>query len=159
MNEPTGDSILDLLIQHEEIIGSLYESCRRAFPAAEAFWQTLVQEEKAHAEVLRELGNNLRESHVLFNPRLFNRVGIRTAMDHVGRQKQRVEAGDCTLAQALALALDIERAIIERDMFRVFESDSAAMKREFDSLRTHTLEHMARISRKRDEIKAAPTVA
>ncbi len=46
-----------------------------------------------------------------------------------------------TPIKALALALDLEKSMIERDFFCVFESDSPIIRKEFTALREHTLTH------------------
>jgi rubrerythrin len=146
-------SIIDLLIRHEEEIGNLYKACAVKFPDSAGFWQTLVIEEQAHADVLRQLEKQLVTQKVFLNDRKFNVTGVQTAIDHVNRQKQMVEEGSLTLLQIMSIALDIEQAIIDRNFFEVFDTDSPSMKREFADLRTHTVEHVRRISTKLDTLR------
>jgi len=146
MNNSTGIPILDLLIQHEEAIGSLYKACTITFPDLAKFWQAFVLEEKAHADVLRILATSLKTEKVFLNNRKFNVTGVHTAIDHVNKQKQLVEAGTVTILQVLAVALDIEQAIVEKDFFEVFETDSPSMRQEFAALRKHTLAHVERMA-------------
>jgi rubrerythrin len=156
--ESHGVSIILMLTRHEEVIGSLYNACSLRFPDTAKFWQTLVLEEKAHADVLRTLEKQLATQKVVLNHRKFNVTGIQTAINHVEKQKQNVEKGSVNLLQALAMALDIERAIIDRDFFEVFESDSFMMKREFNELRKHTSEHIGRITAKLEECRNQPGI-
>ncbi|MDD4869725.1 MAG: ferritin family protein [Kiritimatiellae bacterium] len=146
MNNPTGISILDVLIQNEEAVGSLYKACALKFPDFAEFWQRLVMEEKAHADILRELAKQLKTQQVFLNERKFNVTGVRTTINHVNKQRQLVEAGSVTLLQVTAIALDIERSIIDREYFEVFETDSLSMKKEFEALKEHTSEHAERIA-------------
>lgn len=154
MNESDhGHSLLLLLIQHEEALSSLYGTCGLRFPDHVEFWQTLVFEERAHADVLKELSRHLETQEVSLNERKFNVTGIQTAINHVNKQQQITEAGLLTIIQAMAIALDIERAIIEREFFEIFETDSPLIKREFDYLKKHTNEHIARIAGKLDQLR------
>jgi len=146
MMEENPNSIVHLLIKHEEAIADLYAICSRVFTDNADFWNMLVIEEKAHADVLRELRRRLETEQVLLNPRKFNTTGVQTAIDHVNKQKPAVEDGSCTMVRALAIALDIEQAIIDRNFFEVFDTDSAVIKREFAELRTHTIEHSGRLA-------------
>lgn len=155
MNESTVRGIFDLLVRHEAAMSDLYQMCASLFPEAAEFWRTLVLEEKAHADVLGELAKHLLTDGVYFNEGRFNVFGIQTAIDHIDKQKHRIESGSCTLRQAIAIALDIERAMIDRDAFHVFETDSPMMKREFEALKRHTSEHIARISAKLSQLANA----
>lgn len=146
MNNQTGIPIIDLLIQHEEAIGSLYKSCAIIFPNFAEFWQEFVIEEKAHADVLRMLAEQLKEEKVFLNDRKFNVTGVTTALEHVSRQQRLVESGTLTILKVLAITMDIERAIIERNFFEVFETDSVLMKREFAALKKHTAAHVERMA-------------
>ncbi len=145
MNNSTGIPIIDLLIQHEEAIGSLYRACAAVFPDHARFWQAFSLEEKAHADVLRSLAAHLKTERVFLNNRKFNVTGLQTAINHVNRQKQLLGEGGVTPLQITSIALDVERAIIDRDFFEVFDTDSPSMKREFVSLRQHTCEHVGRM--------------
>ena len=138
--------MLALLIKHEEAIADLYASCSHAFPREKDFWLSLVIEEKAHVHVLFELEQYISARKVHLNTRKFNAAAVSTAIGYVNSQKQRVSTGQCSLIQTLVIALDIERAIIEKDFFEVFESDLAVIKHEFRELRNHTAEHAKRIA-------------
>lgn len=148
-----GHVLLSLLIQHEEAIGSLYKAFALRFPDLAEFWQGLVVEEKAHAEVLAELSIHLKTQKVFLNKRKFNVTGVQTAINYVNKQSQSTGSGTLNILQAMSTALDIERAIIDREFFEVFESDLPSIKREFEDLREHTAEHINRIADKFAELR------
>jgi len=149
------DSMLDLLIRHELALAGLYATCGQVFPEHSDFWNTLVLEEKAHAQVLKTLQTTMLTQQVFLNARKFNRIGLQTAIDYANKQRRAVLAGEHAIMQALIIALDIERAIIEKDFFEVFESDLAVMKHEFRELRDHTLEHSNRITAMIETLRAS----
>ncbi|OGV70255.1 MAG: hypothetical protein A2283_00345 [Lentisphaerae bacterium RIFOXYA12_FULL_48_11] len=146
MNESTNNALIDLLIKNEEAIGSLYKACALQFPGFAEFWQKIALEEKAHADVLRELAKHLQNQKVLLNHRKFNTTAVQTTIDYILKQREKVESGSMTLLQVLAAAQDIEQSIVDRDFFEVFETDSASMRLEFAALRKHTVEHTACIT-------------
>ena len=155
MNEMSQNSIIDMLVLHEELLARLYAICRAQYPDGADFWHALVVEEKAHAQVLRELEIILKTEQVLLNPRKFNNAGVQTSLEHVNKIIADIQTGNITHRRAVALALDTERAIIECEFFRLFDTDSAAMKREFEELRKHTAQHIERIVRKLAELTSA----
>jgi rubrerythrin len=146
MNNSTNNDLIKLLIENEEAVSSLYKTCALKFPDFAEFWQKLATEEKAHAEVLRELAKQLTAQRVFLKERKFNVTGVQSTIDYVNKQEEHVKSNSVTLLQVLALAHDIEQSIIERDFFEVFETDSPSMKKEFEALRKHTSEHAGRLS-------------
>jgi len=153
MDNSTGIPILDLLIQHEEAVRNLYKACVRKFPKQADFWGTLVREEQAHAEVLIALARELKAENVFLNDRKFNTVGVNTAIAHINKQRQLTETSNTPFLQVVAIALDIERAMVEKDFFDIFETDTPAMKQEFTALRKHSAEHAHRIAKMLDQLK------
>lgn len=152
-DENTVHPALAMLIQHEIVLADLYQACTVAFPDDIVFWETLVQEEKAHANVLQELALQLRTQTVYLNERKFNVLALQTAIDHIENRKAAVQSESLTLLQTLASALDIERAVIEKEFYRIFDTDSAAIRQEFMALKTHTAEHAARIANKLEQAR------
>lgn len=139
-------NIINLLVQHEEEIADLYRTCSVIYPGAAFFWDNLVLEEQAHAQVLRELETYLATGQVMLNMDRFNVAGIQTAIDHVRKLKATVAEKNCNMQGAIAMSLDIERAIIENQFFAVFDSDSVMIKQEFNDLRKHTIDHVGRLA-------------
>jgi hypothetical protein len=80
MTKSIDDDLLALMIKHEESISGLYDEFRKAIPGMEAFWRQLVQDEKAHAQVLRDLAARLVRKDVLLTNRPFPREAILAAI-------------------------------------------------------------------------------
>ncbi len=141
MNDLSNHEIVNLLIEHEAAIASLYTAMSLGLPEMKDFWGRLIREEKAHAEVLRMLQRRLEAGGVFLNTRKFNEAAIRSSIDYIQRQVAKIATEGITKLRALALALNVEQAMLENELFRVFESDSADMKHEFQALRGHTVIH------------------
>jgi hypothetical protein len=145
MTKSIDDDLLALMIKHEESISGLYDEFRKAIPGMEAFWRQLVQDEKAHAQVLRDLAARLVRKDVLLTNRPFPREAILAAITYIIRKTGEITQAGASQTQALATAIDLERAMLEKNFFSVIESDSTDMKKEFEAIRTHTEEHAGRL--------------
>jgi hypothetical protein len=141
MKDPTNKDLLSILEEHEEAIASLYAAFSVCLPEMKALWDQLVHEEKAHVEVLRMLRERLESGGVLLNTRKFNMAAVQTSLDYIKRHIAKIPSEGITALRALSLALNFEHAIIEKEFFCIFESDSTEMKSEFQALRDHTASH------------------
>lgn len=133
--------IVDLLMEHEEALASLFSTFGDALPEMTEFWERLKHDECAHAEVLRMLLKTLESKRMLLNERKFNSAAVRTTIDYIERLIATVHTSEITSIRALSLAVDSEHCSLERDFFEVFESDSIDMKKEFRELRAHEEKH------------------
>jgi hypothetical protein len=133
--------IVNLLIEHEEALALLFSKFREAIPEMEEFWERLMQDECAHAEVLRMLLKTLESGRTSLNKRKFNSVAVRTTIGYIEQLIATVHTSQITSIRALSLAFDSESSSLERDFFEVFESDSEDMKREFLELRANEDKH------------------
>lgn len=145
MTRSLNDNLLALMVTHEETIAALYAEFQKAVPGMQEFWQQLVEEEKAHAQVLRDLAARLVRDDVLLANRPFPREAILTAIAYIARKTGDIRAQGVTPAQALSMAIDLERAMLEKNFFSVVESDATDMKKEFEAIREHTAEHAGRL--------------
>ena len=141
MENATNQELLGILIQHEDALAGMYGTFGSALPGMKVFFTRLVQEEKAHADVLRALSGQLESGGILLNRRKFNAVAVKSSIEYIQRQVVKISGEGITPIKALALAIDCENAIIEKGLFGVFETDSVAMKHEFQALCDHTIAH------------------
>ncbi len=118
-------SPLALLIEHEEAISKLYNAYAVKFPDHEEFWATLAWEELDHAERLRQLSQHIEEGHARFDAEKFRPVVIKTSMEYIAKELASAESQDITMKKALAVALNIEKAIIDGQVFEAFRGHTA----------------------------------
>ena len=106
---------LELLIAHEVAINRLYLASAAVFADLSDFWQTLAAEEKGHVTKLAGLRSSpgldlwLGQERSLVKPQ-----AVRSSIEYVDSQAARVREGGLSLRQALAVAKDLEDALIER---------------------------------------------
>jgi hypothetical protein len=111
------------------------------------FWNQLVREEKSHAMVITMLRDVIGKKKLLLDTHRFKTVAVENAIAFIEQQTDRVAAEGTTPLKALSLAIDIEKAMIERDFFTVFDSDTPMIRKEFSDLREHTMKHQKMLER------------
>lgn len=140
MQESTNEEIITALIEHENSLCNLYRNYSACVTNKEEFWNRFADDEKSHASMLEALKKQLQSGGLYFENREFNTTAIFTSIKYINRNL--TDPGEeVTQIKALATALSFERTIIERDFFRIFESDSVEMKKTFKMLDESTSKH------------------
>ncbi|MFC1622634.1 hypothetical protein ACFL1Y_01395 [Patescibacteria group bacterium] len=137
--------LVDMMIEHEQKIGELYTAYAKKFPEFKDFWSQLVQEEGDHAGLLNTLYSKIGQGVVFFEDGRFPKKGIQISLDYVKEQTERAKKGEVELINALSVAVDLEKSLLESKCFEVFESDTVELKNVLQKLADDTKEHAVRI--------------
>jgi pyrroloquinoline quinone (PQQ) biosynthesis protein C len=105
--------IIELLAIHEEKISQLYKTYADKFPDYKDFWNSLSEEEKDHAKLIRELKAKIQERTVTYDRERLRISIIQRSMDYLEDQLNRAQKKEMTLINALSIALDLEKSIID----------------------------------------------
>ena len=138
---PDSSNILDLLIRHERAIARLYLRFAAVFGERQEFWQTLAAEEHSHAKKLETLLSDPDRERWLSRVDRLKPQAIRSSIDYVETQATRAGAGGLTSVQALAVANDLEDALIDRQLILPIPADCGAIALVLEELRADTEEH------------------
>ena len=122
------ESYLTLLVEHEEAISKLYNAYAQKFPEYKNFWATVSWEELDHAEKIRQLSQTIKKGHARFDLEKFKASVIKLSMDYIAKELVRAKKEDISLKNALSIALNIEEAIIDGEVFESFKGFTAAAK-------------------------------
>lgn len=122
------EEIIQLLIQNELILNELYSIYVKKFPEEEYFWNRIASDEIDHANWIKELYIKVKTGGIYFNEKRFNPEALKTYFDYVNSKKESVKEKDLSLLLALSTAYDLEKSLIERKYFEVFEHDSIELK-------------------------------
>lgn len=117
--------LLEVLKQHELAIAELYEVYAEVLPEFRDFWIDLSTEERQHAEWIDELYAEIRNNDEDFVVERFSIPTIKHSTEFINQQAINAHDSDFILINALSTALQIERGLIEKRYFEVFEGDSA----------------------------------
>ncbi len=119
---------MEILSKHEEAISQLYAAYAQKFPDHKEFWSTVSWEEKEHAEQIRKLSQMIKEGHARFDFETYKPNIIKISMDYIAKELVRAEKEDISLTTALSVALDIEKAIVDGEVFESFNGYTAEAK-------------------------------
>ena len=148
---------LGLMAAHESAIADLYHAYAEQFPDRRDFFQALANQEIAHARCIAGFAKEVEAARVLVNPGRFTSQSITTSLDFVEAQVRKAANPDLSLLDALATALDIEEALIERQYFRILEGDSASLKQLLQSLAAETSAHREQVRHAWEQERAKST--
>jgi hypothetical protein len=138
---------IDLLADHEKKVGQLYRIYAQTFTETASFWTELSDEENRHAELLIELGDKIKEKHAHLDQNKFKSVIIHRSIEYVTAQIERVRSEPLKLKQALSIGLDIEKNIIDGQIFEIFKGYTIRAREIIRELGDAVLDHYRRIEK------------
>lgn len=107
-------TLLETMAKLEEAIAELYTACASKWPDEEKFWGAMDEEEKKHAQTLRQLAGALMEHPDQFEiGRLFSEVAINTVISGLKKHIEGVREGIYDRSRILNIANDLESSILE----------------------------------------------
>lgn len=155
--KPYQEKIITLLLKQETLLASLYQTFAQKFPEHEEFWSQLAREEEKHAGWLEQLRAATEKKVVLFNEGRIKTYTMEIFVQGLEEKLNRAKAGGFDARQALACAIDLERCLIEKNVFSLFDgmTDKAGNTMKF--LAKETREHQARAEKLYRETAKGPT--
>jgi len=139
-------NVLDMLIRHELAIKELYEMFSLVFEDHEDFWKSIVHDEQIHAELLEGLRSDAGAGRWLQYEGQFKPQAIKTSTGYVENQTIRAKNGELSFMQALAIAKDLESALLERLSYKLKKSAPQELLSVLMRLTDETEQHMERIA-------------
>jgi hypothetical protein len=137
--------LIESLSKQETAMANLYAAFGEALPSMHVFWNRLVAEENAHANVIWKLSELCKTAGARINTRAFNIETVHTNIEYLDRHTADVKANGISPVKALSIALDTERGLIDKQFFRAVESKDPSFSDELSAIQEHTSEHLHRI--------------
>ena len=145
--------LIETLAGHEKQLHRFYHKCSECFSDTKELWARLAEEEKLHSEWIEKLASLYdRGSIEVADPKLKTEA-VNTSIRYIDMQLSRLESGQLTERKALSIALDLERAMIEEDYFRMFTSEEARFSTVMNKLKNATETHKKRLEAAIDKAK------
>lgn len=130
--KPYQDKIIDLMLKQESMLAKLYQTFAIKFPEYEALWNKLAREEEKHAGWVEQLHVASKKKVVLFSEGRIKTYTLETFVQGIEDKINRAEADGYNARQALVCTIDLERSLIEKEVFSHFvgitEKASSVMK-------------------------------
>ena len=133
--------VLETLAGLEEATQDLYKAYAEKLRDFEDFWLNIASDEASHSRWIRALGPLVGNGTVDFNEDRFNINPILSFTEYVNDEWVAVKQRGITLIKAISIALDIEKAFLEKKLFEVAEGDSLELERVLTKLALATREH------------------
>ena len=133
--------ILEKLAGLEDATRDLYQAYASKIADLEGFWSDLAEDEATHAGWIRELKPLVSNGTLDFDEDRFLTRTIRNFTEYVNEEWATVQDQGTPLIKAVSIALDIERAFLEKRLFEVAEGDSLELERVLNKLAVATEEH------------------
>ncbi len=143
--KPFQTKLIQLYRDQELQLVDLYEKLAQAFPSHAATFQMLANEEREHAGWIGHLETSIQNGTASFSEGKTRTYTITTLISYVGKLIESLERGEMDLQKALTLVVDIERSLIERQVFERFDGDSDEVERILKILNETQQGHLARI--------------
>jgi len=139
-------SLIQKLIEYEEMLSHLYAACAQRFPQHQDLWSRLSSDERSHGEILRVLYEKCQRKSLVINQRRFSPQAVGTALAYVRDLITQMGEGKISATRALSLARDIESSVIEKRFYEVFSGETEELKKVFRTLEMDTQEHRDRLA-------------
>lgn len=124
MSEPLLD-VVDHLMAVEQAASVVYAAFARRFadrPELRLLWSELAEDEEAHAGLLSEIRAGSIRGAILPVPLGVEMASIERVLDDLHRQRERIEQGRVSIAEALAATIALETSEINEALTRLVES-------------------------------------
>jgi hypothetical protein len=138
--------VIALLISHETSLHNLYAAYAEKFPVYSKFWNSMSAEERGHAKLIGTLKSLAAAGSLKIDQSRFKTELIKTMLNYINKEKDSISFGGLSLIQALTVAREIERSMIERRFFEVFKGDQTQLKKVLNTLEKDTREHLDKIN-------------
>lgn len=126
-------------------LATLYRLYGRAIPFEQHFWDSLADEESAHAQMLTRLHAVLEKGHLFFNIGRFNEAAACAMQSRVDTFMASARSRPPSMREALLAAQELETSMIDSRFYSTVTSDDPDFQRIADVLVRSTEHHIRRI--------------
>lgn len=126
-------------------MASLYERFEKRYPAHQGFWFSLVADEREHAGYIQQFKRLAAEQKMSFAEGKTRIAALNSILTYIQNTIDAFDRQPFMHQKALAICLDLEKSVLERDVFKGFDSDSPQIRQVLDILREAQEEHLKKI--------------
>lgn len=148
--------IIEQFQTQELLLAELYAAFGRRFPEDREFWERLVREETMHARLIEKLHDVVEKGTMIFDEGKVKTYTLTAMIERIGTLVQRAHRGDLNRREALAQAMDLESALIEKGVFTHFEPMTDKARAVIKQLNRETLDHVDRVRRMHAGVHPTP---
>ena len=149
--------IIDRYLEQELLMASLYGSYAKFYTEHKNFWASLVDEELEHASWIKHFQNSLPLDKISFLEGKTRISALDSSIVYLKGIINEFDKNPLGQLKAVSICLDLERSLIERNVFKHFESDSSEVKKILGVLRDAQEEHVKKIEQFMAEVRKEQT--
>jgi rubrerythrin len=139
------DSALSSFLENEVLLNKLYSHYAKLFPEDKEFWDDIAADEAEHAGWVRSLSIRIDNEEVRLGAERFEPKALASFASHIQDQIDRIDTENISQVQALSVSMDLESSMLEKAMFRSYETDSSELREVMDRLQKSTEIHYSEI--------------
>ena len=143
--EPSGKGFLELYLQLEILMATLYERFANHYAAHTEFWLSLVADEREHAGYIQQFKRLAAEQKMSFAEGKARIAALNSFLTYIRSVIDLFDRQPFMHQKAIAICMDIEKSVLERDVFKGFDSDSTEIRQVLDILREAQEVHLKKI--------------
>lgn len=139
--KPYQDKIIDLMLRQETLLATLYRIFAQKFPEYEKLWHKLAREEEKHAGWIEQLHVASEKKVVHFREGRVKPSHLETFVLNIEKKIKQAETDGFNARQALLCTIDLERNLIEKEVFLHFVGITEKARNVMTSLAQETKKH------------------
>lgn len=136
-------AIIELIIEKELLTAEVYRLFARRFLRHEEFWSRLAKEETEHAAWVQHLLDLSATRDIEFSEGKTRSYTLKSFNDYLRSVRAEAQRPEMRPEKALALTVDIEKSLLERNLFTQFKSSSEQNQRILVVLQKGLEDHIA----------------
>lgn len=133
------------LSENEIALGTLYAKFATLFPEDKSFWTNITTDEMHHGSWISELSTMVEQGSVAMEAGRFKLAAIQQFRTYINEQIKITETESISAIKALSISMDLERSLLESDIFKVYDTDDATTKKILNRLIKSTEEHFEQV--------------
>ncbi|MDD2852446.1 MAG: hypothetical protein PHY09_11210 [Desulfuromonadaceae bacterium] len=140
--------LVESFVEQEFLIGTLYKLFARRYPEQRDFWAEMANEEYQHASIIKRITESDPNNEIAFLHGELRSNSLVSSMNYIKSLTSEFrDTIDFPIIKAVGIALHIEKALWEKNIFQYFEGDSEDVKRIMISLHLEQEIHIAKLSK------------
>jgi rubrerythrin len=144
------DAVKELIqdiIRHELNLEKMYQQFAKSHPNHRQFWSQLAREEAMHAKWITSLARHYKNGHIRSSDFKLNHQVVKTSISHLEKQTEASKNGKLSLLNAASIALDVEKSMIEKKFFEIFDLTDSRHERIRAGLEKATTKHRQKLEK------------
>ena len=140
--------LVELFVRQEFLIGKLYKLFSFRYPEHKAFWTEMALEEHQHASWIKRLTERDPTDKFKFSQGELRVNYLASSIESIEGLISGVKYNrEFPITQAVSMALHLEKALWEKNVFQCFDGDSDEVKKIMDTLNLEQQIHIKKIDK------------